>query len=218
VPTDIQLAAIFDAIEENRRNHEALFRYMIMALNTWARPEAIVELSVLQQVDFGLGIITLNPPGRAQNKKRRPRIRLTDNLRGWLLYWNLHKPITYFGRAVRKVDNRTLKKIAAKAGVDPAPVNRYMLRHYMATRIRRVASIAVRREERAVWLGHANPKHKQTEWYESFDPDYLEAPMRATDAAMTDLTQLCRRRSLIAPSVVPTATQLSVIQGSKTGT
>jgi hypothetical protein len=70
-----------------------------MALNTWARPEAICELSVLRQVDFNLRIVDLNPPGRIQNKKVRPKIRLTDNLRGWLLYWNLNRPITYFSRA-----------------------------------------------------------------------------------------------------------------------
>jgi hypothetical protein len=128
--------------------------------DTWARPKAIIELSVLRQVDFAEGIVSLNPPGRAQNKKRRPRIRLTDNLLGWLLHWNLDKPITYYGRAVGKVDNRTVKKIAAKAGIDPEPVNHYVLRHYMATRIRRVQEFAVTREERAEWLGHADPKHK----------------------------------------------------------
>ena len=93
-----------------------------------------------------------------------------------------------------------------------------MLRHFMATRIRRVRGIPVPREERAVWLGHKDPEHKQTEWYESFDPDYLEAPMRATDAAIAAINHLCRRRSLIAPIVARTALQLSVLRGGKTGT
>jgi len=213
-PTDTELAAMLDATEGPEL--EGMFRYMIMTLNTWARPEAITELSVLKQVDWKAGIITLNPPGRTQNKKRRPRVRLTDNLRAWLLYWNLDKPITYFGRTVQRVDNRTLKKIAVKAGVDPAPVNRYMLRHYMATRISRVPGVS--KEERELWLGHADPKHRQTAWYESFDPDYLEAAMKGTDAIMAELNQLCRRRSLIAPTVVRTAVQLSVIKGDKSGT
>ena len=91
-----------------------------------------------------------------------------------------------------------------------------MLRHYMATRICRVAGVS--KEERELWLGHADPKHRQTAWYESFDSDYLEAAMRGTDAIMLELNQLCRRRSLIAPTVVRTAVQLSVIEGSKTGT
>jgi integrase len=213
-PTDAELAAMLDATEGEEL--EGMFRYMIMALNTWARPEAITELSVLKQVDFKAGIVNLNQPGRVQNKKRRPRIRLTDNLRAWLLYWNLDKPITYFGRTVARVDNRTLKKIAVRAGVDPANVNRYMLRHYMATRIRRVAGVS--KEERELWLGHADPKHRQTAWYESFDPDYLEAAMRGTDAILAELNQLCRRRSLIAPTVARTAVLLSVVKGNKTGT
>jgi integrase len=212
-PTDAELAAMLDAAEGEEL--EGMFRYMIMALNTWARPEAITQLSVLKQVDWDAGIITLNPPGRAQNKKRRPRIRLTDNLRAWLLYWNLDKPIVYFGRPVGRVDNRTLKKVAERAGVDPTPVNRYMLRHYMATRIRRTG---VSKEQRELWLGHADPKHRQTAWYESFDPDYLEEAMRGTDAIMLELNQLCRRRALIAPTVARIAVQLSVIQGNKTGT
>ena len=77
--------------------------------------------------------------------------------------------------------------------------------------------IPVPREERAVWLGHKDPEHKQTEWYESFDPDYLEAPMRATDAVIAAINHLCRRRSLIAPIVARTALQLSVLRGGKTG-
>ena len=44
-----------------------------------------------------------------------------------------------------------------------------MLRHYMATRIRRVVGLS--KEERELWLGHADPKHRQTAWYESFEPD-----------------------------------------------
>jgi integrase len=166
---------MFDATEGAEL--EAMFRFLIMSLNTWARPEAVTELSVTNQVRFDDGTIDLNPPGRTQNKKRRSRIRLTGNLRGWLLYWNLDRPIVYYGRPVERVDNRTLKKIAQRAGIDPAPVNRYMLRHFMAKHIRRTGTVS--KEERELWLGHADPKHRQTAWYEGYDPDYLEAAMRA---------------------------------------
>jgi hypothetical protein len=45
----------------------------------------------------------------------------------------------------------------------------------------------VTREERAQWMGHKDPHHSTTEaWYESFDPDYLLAPMRATDAILAE--------------------------------
>ena len=202
VPTDAELAAIIDALPEGPE-HEAAFRYIVMALNTWARPEAICQLSTKTQVDFERGLVTLNPPGRTQNKKKRPTIKLTDNLRGWLLYWNLDRPIVYFGRPVSKIDNRTLKLAAERAGIDPAKVNRYMLRHYMANRVRRVEGIEVSREERATWMGHTDQDFKTTQaWYEHLDPDYLANVARAIDAVMVRLQQLCKR-TLFSPNLRP---------------
>jgi len=195
IPQDHELAAMIDGIE-----HEHVFRYVIMALNTWARPEAILELDVSKQVDFEHGLVDLNPPGRPQNNKRRPLIRLTNNLRAWLLYWNLDRPIVENGYPVKQVDNRTLKKAAARGGA-PTLFTKYTFRHYMATRIRRVPGIRVDREERADWMGHADPEHRQTQWYESFDPDYLESCMRATDAILGHLDTLCKKRSLFPPTV-----------------
>ena len=47
-----------------RRGHEATFRCAIMSLNTWARPDAVLELSVKAQVNFQRGLVNLNPRGR----------------------------------------------------------------------------------------------------------------------------------------------------------
>ncbi len=70
----------------------------------------------------------------------------------------------------------------------------------MSTRVRNVPGVQVSREERAKWLGHADSKHSMTEtWYESFDPDHLLNPMRATDAILKRLATLTRR-SLIPPN------------------
>lgn len=55
IPTDQQLAGFIGQIRR-----EWLFRYVIVALNTWARPEAILELDIGKQVDFTTGIIDLN--------------------------------------------------------------------------------------------------------------------------------------------------------------
>ena len=77
LPTDDELARFIDAI-----SREHVFRYVILALNTWARPEAIMELDVAKQVDFEKGLIDLNPPGRRQNRKVRPTIRLDRKLEG----------------------------------------------------------------------------------------------------------------------------------------
>lgn len=201
IPTDAQLAAIIDGIPDDAE-HEPLFRYIIMALNTWARPEAIFELSVKDQVDFASGIVALNPRGRPQNNKVRPDVLLTDNLRGWLTHWNLDYPLVYFGRRVMTIHLRTLRKAAVAGGVDPAPVNFYMLRHYMATRVRRVDGIPVTREERAKWLGHKDAGNSMTEWYESFDAEYLRNAALATDAIMRRLDHLTRR-ALWSPASAP---------------
>lgn len=218
IPTDAELARIIDAIRD-----EHVFRYIVMALNTWARPEAITELSVKAQVDFDRGLVTLNPPGRPQNKKVRPTIRLTNNLRGWLLYWNLDRPIIWKPSpskpqiVVKEINNRTLKKAALAAQVDQwRSMTRYTLRHYMATRIRKVDGVEVSREQRAEWMGHTDPEHRTTQsFYESLDPDYLDAPARATDAVLDRLNSMLRVRTLVPPSAVGKG--LSVVAGAKAG-
>jgi hypothetical protein len=90
VPIYEYLASLLDV-----DGSELLRRYNLIALNTWARPEAIPELSARAQVDFENSLIDLNPPNRKQNKKRRPVIKLTENLRGWFEFWSEDKPLSY---------------------------------------------------------------------------------------------------------------------------
>jgi integrase len=90
VPTFQELASLLDT-----DSSELLRRYDLIALNTWARPAAIIDLSIGKQVDFENDLIDLNPPNRRQNKKQRPVIRLTANLRSWLEYWAEDKPLSY---------------------------------------------------------------------------------------------------------------------------
>ncbi len=207
IPTDAELARIIDAIE-----HEHVFRYVVIALNTWARPEAITELDVARQVNFERGLVDLNPPGRSQNKKVRPMVRLTANLRGWLLHWNASRPISINNSPVGRIDNRTLARAAGRAEVKGEFV-KYTLRHYMATRVRRVAGVSVSREERATWMGHVDPHHRTTEaHYESMDPDYLLNAANATDAILELLDRHCRVRRLVPPNA--TRSGLTVVSGS----
>jgi integrase len=196
IPDLQELAAFFDAIQE-----EHTFRYCIIALNTWARTEAICQLDFGRQVDFKRNLIDMNPEGRPQNNKIRPMIPLTENLRSWALFWNQDRPINYQGEPVASVDARTLKKIAERAGI--GKVTPYTLRHFIGSNIRSMPGIDVSREQRAEWMGHVDPDNRTTEeWYETFDPDYLEAPRRATDAIMQKLHSLAKR-SLFAPNMSP---------------
>jgi integrase len=105
VPSFEDLASLLDT-----ECGELLRRYDIIALNTWARPEAIVDLNVRQQVDFENDLLDLNPPNRRQNKKLRPIIRLTTNLRGWFEHWAEDRPLSYD----KKSGDGKLVRIAAR--------------------------------------------------------------------------------------------------------
>lgn len=217
VPDEREMARVLDEITAPHMR-----RYVIMALNTWARPEAITELRVGAQVDFERGLVHLNPAGRRQNNKVRPTIRLTDNLRAWLQYWNADAPICKWTNddrciIIRKIDNRSLKDAAERAKVSNADLwNRYVFRHFMATKIRSVPGIEVSREQRAEWMGHADPDHRTTQrWYESMDPDHLLNAARATDAILSRLNGFCMR-SLVAPTVVP-GTRIRIVENAGRG-
>lgn len=210
LPTFEIMAKFLDAIPDDPE-HEHVFRYTIIALNTWARPEAIIKADFNKQADFETGLLDLNQPGRAQTNKYRPIIRLTANLRGWLLHWDDGRPLRYFGRPVDHIDLRTLKKIARPAGADRLTF--YTLRHFMNTRAMGVPkAIKPDREERAMWMGHHDPHFGQTAHYERFDPSYLQGCLAATDAIMTKLDGLTTR-ALFAPGTV-SGTGLTVIDGT----
>jgi len=104
VPTYEDLALLLDC-----PGSDMLRRYDLIALNTWARPTANLDIRVSKQVDFQHDLLDLNPPGRRQNKKRRPLIRLTRNLRAWFELWGDESPLN---RPV--VDKRTgkIKRVA----------------------------------------------------------------------------------------------------------
>lgn len=106
VPTFEELASLLDT-----EASDLLRRYDIIALNTWARPEAIVDLQLRGQVDFVAGLIDLNPAGRRQTKKRRPIIKLTENLRGWFECWGENKPLSYDAKSEADGDRKSASHI-----------------------------------------------------------------------------------------------------------
>jgi integrase len=73
-----EMSALFAAV---RHDHERV--YLMLAIGTAARPESILQLTGFQ-VDCENRLIRLNPPGRAQNKKRRPTVPMCETLAGQL--------------------------------------------------------------------------------------------------------------------------------------
>lgn len=212
VPTTKQLAAFIDSIEQ-----EHLFRYVIIALNTWARPEAICDLNFRDQIDMDHGLINLLPIGRQQTSKFRPTIPLTNNLRAWALIWDDPYPIRWCGEPVASV-KKGFAAAAAKAGLHH--MTRYTLRHYMATTVRRQRlsrGRAVTREQRSAWLGHqARGGSDTTSWYESHDPDWLAEAREATDKIVSTLATHCTHRHLI-PDNMDARSGLTAIAGGRLG-
>ncbi|QNP81025.1 hypothetical protein [Agrobacterium tumefaciens] len=214
IPTYPDLGKWIDAIEE-----EDDFRFVMIMLNTCARNEAIFDLDISKQANFEFGTLDLNPVGRRQTKKRRPVIRMTTNLQAWFQHWGDDKPIRQYQDTVEKRLNRLGKPDIgedgeiASVGLGMPEMTCYTLRHFMATNMRR-ASFPVSKEQRSKWLGHSvGEGSKTTDWYEKFDPDYLEEPMRATEEIITKL-QKHTKRKLFAPKTKASG-KVRVIDGGK---
>lgn len=60
-----------------------IYRFLMLALNTGSRKSALLGLK-REQVKLDGGYIELNPAGRAQTKKRRPKVPISDALRPML--------------------------------------------------------------------------------------------------------------------------------------
>lgn len=164
----------------------------MLALNTWARPGAILSLNLKRQINDNSGIVHLNPEGRRQNKKYRPDIRLTDNLSAWVKEWDCEYPISREGEPLTTI-KKVFKAHAKRMGMPQ--MTPYSLRHFMGTNIRRVEGCEVSREQRQEWLGHK--PQDTTSWYEHFDPEWLREAMMGTDRILSRLDGLLKTRTLV---------------------
>lgn len=184
LPSYEELGQFIDAIDIRQEN---LFRFVMLALNTWARPEAIIDFRADKQVDR-YGVLDLNPPRRRQTKKYRPKIRLTDNLEGWLKHWDSPAPMMWDGEPITTM-KRTFKRHAEACGMPR--FTQYSLRHFMATEVRR-SKPPVSKEQRDLWLGH-DDGGRTANWYEHRDPEFLEDVRAATDSIIEEVQRFTRR-------------------------
>lgn len=204
-PSLAQLGRFIDQIKS-----EALFRYTLLALNTWARPEAVCDLDPARQFDAEMNRLNLNPPGRLQTKKYRPIIPVTDCLAGWLAVWPQEgrlvanartlkqaAPEAAPGFAYRPVDSvrRGFEETRQRAKVQA--ITRYSLRHLLASRASNDPSVPDKEVD--IWLGHVRPGSRSGRWYRHYEPDYLLRAKQFTDAFMVELQKHCKR-SLFAPA------------------
>ena len=211
--TFAEAAALFKAVTTP---HQAM--YLLLAFATAARPKAILELSSLQ-VNCETRLITLNPPGRRQNKKRRPTLPICNTLLPYLRGLTPGPVVRYNGRALSgtksmfdhltgraaaairretaacaRTHRRARRRDKAWAAVQDGKERSAAMLQVTAYTIRHTVAAELRRRGVAVWevagfLGHTSG-YKTTERYAKFGPDHLGEAVRALDTFFEDLSDV----------------------------
>jgi integrase len=164
-------------VEAQKRPH--IFVFAMIALNTLARPQAVLDLSPAQ-VNLEGRFIELNPKGRRQTKKYRPTVPITDTLMPFLRNSGVKRFVMWSGNPIKSV-KKTFARTVREAGL-PSEITPYSLRHTMATELRQRG---VPPWEVEGLLGHRRPG--VTEKYAHFQPGYLTKGREAIDGYFADL-------------------------------
>ncbi len=149
-----------------RAPHVAL--YAILGVTTAARPSAILELT-WDRVDLEAGMVNLNPVGRIQTAKRRPRVPLNDVAREALTKaYAARQSIWVVEHGAKQVASIKKGFLAAseRSGLKVTP---YTLRHTAAVWM---AEDGVPMAEIAQFLGHDDDRTTQRH-YARFSPNFL---------------------------------------------
>jgi hypothetical protein len=162
------------------RERGSLLRFLRMAVATWARPDAIFDVTD-RQWHSAARVLDLNPPGRRQTKKHRPKIPVARQLAPFLdELIGLWLPIS--------VIRAPWEKMAARIGL---PSDRQagpkVIRRSMATIARnRIGEANWRQGE--MMLGHV--KASVSDIYAIPDPANLGLVLAATESIIYEIEAL----------------------------
>lgn len=119
--------------DRNLAGISRLQRFLMLALHTAARDEAIRQLT-WDQVDFETGVIDFNVPGRRITKKKRSKVPMSKELEAFMLQAYLERTN---GLVLGSSSSlyRQLQVTARNAGIKG--VSPHVLRHTAATRMAR---------------------------------------------------------------------------------
>jgi len=156
--------------------------YVVLAINTLARPEALLELR-RGQIDVERRLLHLNPVGRTQTKKYRPTLPISNTLLPWLSLERDYQ-VQWKKDQARPINSIKMswRKLRAESGLDREVVP-YAIRHTIATELRRRG---VPEWECQGFMGHRSGG--VTERYAKFQPDHLGAAVKAIDAYCVELS------------------------------
>lgn len=142
--------------------------YVLLGLYTMARPSAILELT-WDRVDFDRRLIDLNPSGRKQTVKKRPVVKMNDELFAEMATaYEARQSAYVVERGAKKVANikKAFQAASERSGINVTP---YMLRHTGAVW---AAENGISMAALAQFMGHEDDSTTQRH-YARFSPDYL---------------------------------------------
>ena len=190
--------------------HLPLRRYLIAAITTLGRPDAIFDTSVDParfQWMRDYHRFDLNQKGRIQTKKHRPVVPVSSVLDAWLEATDgmlVCKPVYVTDEnSVPRVEQSPVDSIRSawdsmRVRMDiPPGWGPKLIRHSVATIL---AAQGVNLQEIEILLGHRVIK-KTTARYVVLQPDYLSSFQRVIEYLTEELTQICGQ------SLHPTLTQ-----------
>jgi integrase len=160
-----------------------LARFIMVAICTGGRPEAILQLT-RAQIDLEHRLLHFNAPGRPQTKKRRVSAPIIPALGEVLVKVKTEHVIEIHGRPIRSID-RALRLTAIRAGIDPAGLSPKTFRHTIAVELRRRG---VPEWECQGLLGHRGAS-RVTETYARYRPDHLGEAAAAISAFVRAVRQ-----------------------------
>ena len=199
-----EVAEFFNKLEEDRnsfkdkkkfKENEHLFLFMMIVLNTTARPDSVFDINMAEQVCFEDRFIELNAITRAQTNKRRAVVPITNTLMPWLLSIRGQTyALEYRGQRIKSI--RTLfNKIKSKTSMANDPkVTPRSFRKTAATELRRRG---VDRYDIKNIMGHAD--RDITDVYAKYDPKFQQAAVNAFDDYFRELQPLVVRKLAMQP-------------------
>lgn len=202
-----EMAALLDAAQSRH-----MLMFLILAMGTLARPGAVLDMTA-GQYDAAHGILTLNPPGRVQNKKWRPIIPVAPSLAPWLEqpHAETGRYITYRGKPITSI-LAAFRQARAEAGLDQR-VTPYSIRHTMAREMRKAR---VPGDQISLFLGHLpQGAAGTTATYAPYEPDYLTDAAAAIEDVMQRLGKLTKMELVAQPRAVVGGCHLMAVPTGK---
>jgi hypothetical protein len=198
-PSIQQMAEVLDSLKAPH-----LFRFAILSLYRWARPQAIIDFDQQPKLTGTAALLT-SPRSVGCLRRNADRAnRVTGCLAGWLPAWDNEDAAR---RAAAVAENRTApdRGLIVRKGKRVATVKRafrrtgaelglmgfsqYSLRHFMADQAKKLFR-NLPREHRSLWMGHVvRDGSRTTAHYESDDPDMLADVTSATDCVIALIQQ-----------------------------